>query len=1253
MPALAQTNATFTVSLNSDDADQDASSGQMWVGDGYSWLDNYCGARFQNVTIPAGATITSATLELFSYGSGTASFSVTVKLQDADNPTTFTTSNYNLSSRPVTTAQSSWTTGSVSYSQGQAFTSPNFSSAVQEVVDRSGWSSGNSMVVILVPVSGGKGFWKRAGNSSYAPRLHVTYTTAAGAGTVLLVTSGSSPNSEESARKTTFEGWGYTVTTIEDNASQASFDAAVASSDVVYVPSTIQDWELLYKLRTASCGVVTETYGLDTEFGYATSDGYTESQSAIYITDNTHEVSTGLSVGAVTIFSSTQTRALNGNTLAAGMTTLGMNASQNMLTLGVIDAGGTLANTYNSNSTASGRRVRMPWGNITWSALNSNGLSIAQNALSWASGGASGGGGYELLMVTAGSTPTTEESNKKTQFETWGYTVTTIQDGDSQANFDTALGSADVVYVPQSASATDLAYKLRSAEIGVVQEGVNSWDDNMGWTTSTGQNTNTCTTMTVVDNTHPISQHFSTGSVTIFNSSTASYGSQVVPTVASGAEVLATNLCVNSGRANLLAMEVGSTLANTYNGNSAARGRRVRLPYGGGSTFSWSNLSSGGLTMVQKALAWAAEPTLMLHYTFDEGTGTTITDSSRSEADAEFNTGTPTWTTGVRGGALEFNGSNDADTDSSFDPPATGTVAFWFRFNATPAGSQRLLGSGGDWEVRVDASGVLYADLSGDGVGGGFQTPSGSASAGRWRHFAAVYNSDDDTFTLYLDGEQVASGSMTLTDQTANTLSLGTRTGSTERFNGALDDFRVYNYELTQAEVAELYGLVGHWRLDETSGTTATDSSNIGHDATYWSGAAPGAAGPYPGAGAYAADLDGVDDNIGASSIDAYDNIEEYVSIAAWVYFDTAIADQTSQQSIVSRDDWSTKKGFILLADQPYGDRLLFRVYDGTTYGDAVWDNPGIGAGEWHHVVGTYDGATVKLYVDGELKGSTAFTSPIEPNAGDSVGMGYNLDGRLHDVRLYNRAITHAEIAEIYGLVAHWKLDETSGTTAYDSSGMGNDAALTGAQGWTTEGQVDGGFAFDYTDGEEYLEAPSNTTLDDLQENDYAITTWFKPNSVPAGVNAEYNASYGLVSKNGYHLGLCFGNGQNFYNEHWLETGPSWAGAGTWSDTYPTGAFYHVAAVVNRTDGEIKLYLNGELKETVTFTAGETSWDYGSNLWRIGVSYPGFGDWGHPCDGVIDDARLYNRALGDDEVLKLYQAGQPQGLRILQWVEAR
>ena len=93
--------------------------------------------------------------------------------------------------------------------------------------------------------------------------------------TVLMVIANSdSLTREETTIKTQFQNWGYTVTTVWDNDAQANFDAAVAACDVVYIPSTIQELELMSKLRTATKGVVSAERYEDVYTGFSTQLGW-------------------------------------------------------------------------------------------------------------------------------------------------------------------------------------------------------------------------------------------------------------------------------------------------------------------------------------------------------------------------------------------------------------------------------------------------------------------------------------------------------------------------------------------------------------------------------------------------------------------------------------------------------------------------------------------------------------------------------------------------------------------------------------------------------------------------------------------------------------------------------------------------------------------------------------------------------------------------------------------------------------------
>ena len=823
-----------------------------------------------------------------------------------------------------------------------------------------------------------------------------------------------------------------------------------------------------------------------------------------------------------------------------------------------------------------------------------------------------------VLLVTAGSPLTSEESTRQSQFESWGYTVNTIEDSDTEANFGTALAAADVVYVPQSVDGSSLAYKLRTTSVGVVQEGVSAWGDEMGWTTSTGQNTNVCATMTVVDNTHAITQHFSSGTNTIFSSSTAAYGQQVVATVASGAQVLATNLCVNSGNANLLAMEIGSTLANTHDGNSTARGRRVHLPFGGAYTFSWSNVSADGLTMVQKALEWAASDSLVAHWKFDETSGTTAADATGNGHDGTLVNG-PDWSTdAIHGGSLRFNSSGSTDRVDAgvFNITREITLATWVYVETRSNDSRLIIKANGntaatqEWGISVDENGALQVRI---GTTGGFDwrtTANDAVSVGRWHHVAGTY--DGTTMRAYVDGELIDSWTHNyggdLDVQATRTVSLGDSPTGSRPLYGKLDDARVYDRVLSDAEILELYGLVGHWKLDETSGTTAVDSSGQGIDLTAVNSPTLGE----PGVRSYSARFDTTDEYRSPSA--AYDDITSAVSIACWFRLDTAVVDLTGNALPVTCSDTGDNEGFRLLIGSA-SDILRMYIFDGTDSTNANHFIDGVGAGEWHHVAGVYDGSEIRLYFDGELVDTQPHTTGIASNDG-YLQIGKNFPGTVDDVVVYNRAMTLEEIAEHYGLIAHWKLDEASGTTAADSSLAGNDATLTGSQGWTT-GFDGGGHDFDGSGGDNYLSAPTSDSLEDVVLGSYTTMAFFRAESA--------TGQQAILTKDDGDFGLDYASTGMFRVDHTLSDDT--VVALTSSNSYPIGTFVHVAQVVDMDAGTLTLYINGVADGSTSFTPGMAG-KVLSRSWRIGARHP----TGLQADGVVDDVRIYNRALSAEEM---------------------
>ena len=171
------------VSQSSDDAEQDASSGSMYLNSSDLELVNEpgganlqeVGIRFQNVSIPQGATITAAYLEFETDETNSGSTSLTIHGEATNSAATFTTQSYNISNRAKTSASVAWNNIAAWSQVNQKHQTPNLAAVVQEIVNRGGWSSGNSMAFIITG-SGERTAESYNGEPANAPLLRVEYT---------------------------------------------------------------------------------------------------------------------------------------------------------------------------------------------------------------------------------------------------------------------------------------------------------------------------------------------------------------------------------------------------------------------------------------------------------------------------------------------------------------------------------------------------------------------------------------------------------------------------------------------------------------------------------------------------------------------------------------------------------------------------------------------------------------------------------------------------------------------------------------------------------------------------------------------------------------------------------------------------------------------------------------------------------------------------------------------------------------------
>lgn len=217
--------------------------------------------------------------------------------------------------------------------------------------------------------------------------------------------------------------------------------------------------------------------------------------------------------------------------------------------------------------------------------------------------------------------------------------------------------------------------------------------------------------------------------------------------------------------------------------------------------------------------------------------------------------------------------------------------------------------------------------------------------------------------------------------------------------------------------------------------------------------------------------------------------------------------------------------------------------------------------------------------------------------------------------------------------VTLYKFDEASGIIASDSSGSGTSATLTEAA-WTAGKS---GNAVELSGANQYVILPSGIVSG---LNDITVSAWVKPDTVSNWVRVfdfgESTNSYMFMtaksSSNTFRFAIT---AEGSANEQIIEGGPPLS----------AGAWCHVAVTLKENEGI--LYLNGkEVGRNASMTLKP------SDLGFTSCNYIGKSQWNDPyLDGLVDDFRIYNRALAASEIMELAEP-KPENISISGYVKA-
>ncbi|USK36723.1 metallophosphoesterase (plasmid) [Bacillus sp. F19] len=199
---------------------------------------------------------------------------------------------------------------------------------------------------------------------------------------------------------------------------------------------------------------------------------------------------------------------------------------------------------------------------------------------------------------------------------------------------------------------------------------------------------------------------------------------------------------------------------------------------------------------------------IVAHWKFDEGSGTTVGDSS-----GNGNTGTlvnnPTWTDSGKGGALAFSGGSRAEFNSSTTLNKTGdeSVSLWFKTSQPATGTTSIFRHSNRFTALQLTSGGQARVAYWPNASAGYTALAfpWTYNDNNWHHYVASYNHSTG-LKIYVDGNLVASDTTNLGPLSTVTSKIvlgATETGG-EAYNGLLDDVRVFDLPLTQDEVRQL-----------------------------------------------------------------------------------------------------------------------------------------------------------------------------------------------------------------------------------------------------------------------------------------------------------------------------------------------------------------------------------------------------------------------------------------------------------------
>jgi len=257
-------------------------------------------------------------------------------------------------------------------------------------------------------------------------------------------------------------------------------------------------------------------------------------------------------------------------------------------------------------------------------------------------------------------------------------------------------------------------------------------------------------------------------------------------------------------------------------------------------------------------------------------------------------------------------------------------------------------------------------------------------------------------------------------------------------------------------------------------------------------------------------------------------------------------------------------------------------------------------------------------YVAGGSWELTAFLESAKYKMGGDNDKTSNDGGSYPELLEIGTNLSLQPVSRDPALVGYWKFDEGNGTSTYDASGNNNNGTLFNGPTWTT-GKVGGALSFDGVN--DYVGIPVSSSLNGLF-TELTVVAWVKA----LGGDGNWRSVVEFGGGGAIRAHFYYSYIQRMYANWINESGASQGLDG--QNALQLGNWYHFAWIYDGVKG--KMYLNGTI-DGQRSVSGKLDTTLGTYIgMRQGSSLP--------FNGLIDEVRIYNRALSAAEIQAIYNA---------------